>query len=316
MSIKPTWDVEWIATDNRLEEISKILEKEDILSIDTETYGWQTGNEKLCLIQIGVPSTEKIYLIDPLALSSIEPLTATLNNVKPELIAHNAPFEDRQFKRHGIKMRGAIDTLKMAKKLRSDLPSRTLKSCCKFILDIDLSKEEQSSHWEQRPLTEEQINYAALDAEVTYKLYSVLAEMEAELQVDSSLKVPELMKELYQVEKKSYELIKDYAAELEIYKLRKEMVKSTIRSKLIDGEEAYEGEYGKASIQRIKRTEINPERLRELFPEIADQAIKESVPRQRLKELMEEHNIDKSAIDEITELLRYDDRLTLSLGDY
>ena len=316
MNYKTTWEIHWIDNQGDLERTLPILEQEDQLSIDTETVGWETGNEILCLVQIAAPTVEQIYLIDVLAFPEwvrIEPL---ISQPKPAIIAHNAPFEQRQFARFGIKTRGIIDTLKMAKNLRSDLPNRTLKTCCKLILDLDISKAEQTSNWEKRPLTPEQIEYAALDTEVTYKLYQELASMEEQLRIDSSKRVPDLMKDLYQTEQEYYALIHDIAARLELLRLRKEMLKDAIRSKLIEGEEPYSGEYGSVAIQRIKRTEINPEKVRELMPEIADLAIKESVQRQRIKELIEEYGLSKDLLERATEILRYDDRLKLNLADF
>ena len=314
--MKPTWEVNWIETSASLEKVCNELITRKILSIDTETAGWQTNNEKLCLVQIGDPEQEKIYVIDVIKIGNIDALRPIIEGVQPELIAHNANFEERQFARHGFKMRGTIDTLKMARELRSDLPSRTLKSCCKFILGIDISKEQQTSDWSLRPLTAEQQDYAALDAEITWKLYQVLYEMEQKLIINSALPVSGLMQELYLTEKKNFELIKDIAAEIELNKLRAAAIKNAIRAKLINGELPYQGEFGECHIQRIKRTEINPQKVRALMPEIADQAVVESVPRDRLKDLMNEHGIDSKVLDQVTEIVRYDDRLTLDLGDY
>ena len=128
--------------------------------------------------------------------------------------------------------------------------------------------------------------------------------MEQKLIINTKLAVPELMQELYETQKKNFELIRDIAAELEINKLRAEGIKAAIRSKLIDGEQPYKGEYGECHIQRVKRTEINPQKLRALMPEIAAEAIVESVPRDRLKDLMNEHGIDAKLLDQITEIIR------------
>jgi hypothetical protein len=314
--MKPTWEVKWIDNDSDLLGVVEIIKNRPILSIDTETAGWQTNNEKLCLIQIGDPAEEKIYLIDALAINNLQVLKPVIEEPIPALIAHNANFEERQFARHEMRMRGSIDTLKMAKTLRPDLPSRTLKSCCNFILNLDISKEEQTSDWSLRPLTKSQIEYAALDAEVTWKLYEILHEMEAKLVVNTSLAVSDLMRELYETERRNFELTRKIAAEIQLNKQKAEGLKSVIRSKLINGESPYKGEFGECSIQRVKRTEINPEKLRTLMPEIADAAIVESVPRDRLKDLMNEHSIDPKMLEQITEIIRYDDRLNLELGDF
>ena len=311
------WEIIWVDNLTDLESDLSFIEAEELLSVDTETFDYQTGNEKLGLIQIGLPKAQKAYIIDPLAFSDwVELLREPLESPDVGIIAHNASFEERQFARHGIKMRGAIDTLKMARKLRSDLPNHTLKTCSSLILNVDLSKEQQTSDWQIRPLTEEQLYYAAFDVEVTYQLYQVLAEMQESLQVDSESSVEDLMQQLYQNEKHSFDLLAGIAAELELANLRSKMLTEAIRNKLIAGESSYDGEYGVASVQKVKRNEINPVKVREMMPDLAELVIKETVQQKQLKEMIEEYGYDKKLLAQVTEFLRYDDRLKLTLADF
>lgn len=312
-----TWEVIWVDQQEKLQSALSVIAAEDELSVDTETFDYQSGNEKLGLVQVGAVKAEKAYLIDPLAFSDwVELLRPQLESPDIGIIAHNASFEERQFARHGIKMRGAIDTLKMARKLRADLPNHTLKTCCSLILNIDISKEQQVSDWEKRPLSEEQINYAAYDVEVTYQLYQVLLEMQNSLELDSDSKVPELMQQLYENERQTFQLLSGISAELELLKLKNKMLKEAIRNKLISGEPEYQGEYGNAGIQKVRRNEINPVKVREKMPDIADLVIKETVQQKDLKQLIEEYGYDKKLLNDVTEFLRYDDRLKLTLADF
>lgn len=54
------------------------------------------------------------------------------------------------------------------------LKGASLDSCVRKYFDAIISKEYQTSNWNQPELENEQINYAALDAVLTYKLYTVL----------------------------------------------------------------------------------------------------------------------------------------------
>ena len=56
MYASPTFPFDWIRTAEELTQAADSLVGEPIISVDTETSGWQTGNEQLCLIQIGIPS--------------------------------------------------------------------------------------------------------------------------------------------------------------------------------------------------------------------------------------------------------------------
>ncbi|KAK1399418.1 3'-5' exonuclease domain-containing protein [Heracleum sosnowskyi] len=53
-------------------------------------------------------------------------------------------------------------------------PSKSLAAICKDVLDVSLSKEQQCSDWSCRPLTEEQIRYAAADAHCLLMIFDVL----------------------------------------------------------------------------------------------------------------------------------------------
>jgi len=310
-----TWELKWIDSEAELTAAAKQLAKEELLSVDTETAGWQSGNEKLCLIQIGVPSKKLVLMVDPLAIADISALGAPLQANTPILVAHNASFEERQFARHGLKMRGVVDTLEMARRLRPDLESHTLRNCCLHLLGISLDKEEQTSDWSRRPLSEEQIKYAALDAEVAINLYLALLELENRLVVDTKLSIEELMHDFTDVSQKKFELTREISTELAYLDLRAEALRKAVRAKLVDGEEPYEGQWGKCKITKIKQTEINPQKVRSELPEIAELVIQEYVEKKKLELTMKEHGIDLSKISRVEIIKGHTDRLSIQPGE-
>jgi DNA polymerase III epsilon subunit-like protein len=310
-----TWQVEWINTVEGLAAIAQQMEAESIIALDTETAGWQTGNERLCLIQVGLPSQRRVAVIDPLAISSLQPLERPLSRSQPQVISHNASFEARQMERHGIKIRGVVDTLVMARKLRPDLPNHTLKTCVKHILGIEISKEEQTSDWSQRPLTQSQLNYAALDAEISFNLYQSLQAIEDKLTVDPSSQVSEMMQELAAVAREKLELTKGIAFKLAFIDARSEALREAIRNKLINGAEPYNGEFGSCSVMRAKRTEVDPALVKQLMPEIAPKVIAEFVDRKRLVDVMKEYNRAESELQNVLKIIGYTDRLKLSVNE-
>lgn len=312
---EPKWEHEWVDSQERLEQVGKALVSKKLLSIDTETAGWQTGNERLCLIQIGIPDESRVIVIDALALPTLTPLEPALSATTPELIAHNAQFEERQLGRHGIKLRGMIDTLTMARKLRPDLPTHSLQSCCRHLLQIEISKSEQTSDWSVRPLSKSQLLYACLDAEIAYQLYCALHELEKRLTVDPKLKVPDLMEALVKTVREKMALTREIAPELSFLTTREEMLRDAVRTQLVHGADPYDGEFGSCKVQRVKRTEIDPGRVRELLPELAPLVISEYVERQRLIAVLKEHGADADAVEKVTNIVGYNDRLYLDLPD-
>jgi hypothetical protein len=315
MAATPTYPFDWIRSKEELIQVADSLSKEPIISVDTETSGWQTGNEQLCLVQIGIPSTKRVLLIDVLSTGAPEPLGPLFASPDQIFIAHNAPFEERQFARYDMKVKGIRDTLTMSRELRPDLPNHTLRTCCRLLLGIELSKDEQGSDWAMRPLTDKQIDYARLDAEVALSLYQYLADLEAKVSAELELPVPDLMQEYAQVTRRKIELTASIAHELAFLQARQEKVRSAIRQKLIDGTEAYDGSIGVCSVQRVKRTEINTQRVRELFPEFADQVVREYVERKSFETVAKEFGLPKNAIEKVLDTVGYNDRLTLKLRD-
>lgn len=297
--IKPKWQIIWVDTTDGLLSLVEEAKTQEYLPVDTETVGWQTGNEKLALIQIGIPTLKKAYLIDPFKLEWVEILKEILLPVSPAKVAHNASFEDRQFGRHNIKMKGIRDTLQMSRNLRPDLPNHQLKTCCQYILGVQVGKEEQTSDWSIRPLSEDQINYAALDVEVLDELYSALKELEQKLMVPSDATIYDLMKELQQISKEKLELTQKIAPQLSFLEQRYEKIKEAVKQTLINGAPAYEGEFGQASVKSIIQTEVNTQKVKDLFPEIAPIVIAEKVERKRLLDVMQEFGIDKKRLEEV-----------------
>jgi DNA polymerase III epsilon subunit-like protein len=315
MYATPTYDFDWIRTLEQLGNVAESLAKEPIIAVDTETSGWQTGNEQLCLIQIGVPSTRHVFLVDVLSVGAPTPLTAMLASPEQLFIAHNAAFEQRQFGRYDMKVQGIKDTLSMSRELRPDLPNHTLRTCCRLLLGVELSKEEQASDWSVRPLSEKQIDYARLDAEVALSLYTYLAELEAKVSAELNLEIPDLMQEFARVSKRRYELASSIAHDLAFFQARESKLKATIRQKLIEGAPAYDGDFGVCSLQKVKKTEVNTQRVRELYPEFASEVIQESVDRKRFDAVAKERGLPKNAIENVLDTVGFHERLTLKLKD-
>jgi hypothetical protein len=315
MYAQPLFSFDWVRNHDELVRVAELLAKEPIISVDTETSGWQTGAEQLCLIQIGVPSTKHVYLVDVLSVGAPKALAPVMSAVTTQVIAHNASFEERQFARYDIKVKGVRDTLTMARELRADLPNHTLRTCCKLLLNLELSKEEQVSDWSVRPLTDSQVNYARLDAEVAITLYEYLAALEARVVAELDLEVPDLMKEYATVARRRFELTQSIAHEIAFFTAREAKLKETIRQKLIDGAPAYDGPVGSCSVSKVKRTEVNCERVRQMFPEFSGEVIKEFVDRKRFEAVAAERGLPKSTIESVLDVVGYNERLSLSLKD-
>ncbi|MCZ8341445.1 MAG: HRDC domain-containing protein [Leptospira sp.] len=151
------------------------LKQSKILSIDTESSGYYTYYPRVCLIQIN--SNGKNYLIDPLRipnLTSLSPLFVDSNILK---LFHSAQDDIKALKRDfGFQFVNVADTMISSRLLSMEQSS--LSFLVEFFHKVTLSKVEQKSNWEIRPLQKQQLKYAALD---TAYLESIWQKMEEDL---------------------------------------------------------------------------------------------------------------------------------------
>jgi ribonuclease D len=143
-----------------LVEVSRELLKEPILAVDTESNGLHAYREQVCLVQFSTLDTD--YLIDPLALQDLSPLSPVFADPKIEKIFHAAEYDliclSRDF---GFKFANLFDTMLAARIL-----GRTMLGLGPLLeaeFGIILDKRQQRADWGKRPLPPEQLSYARLD---------------------------------------------------------------------------------------------------------------------------------------------------------
>lgn len=159
--------VRWIASDADLPALCEALRREPVIGLDVETT---IKSQTLCLIQIAASSGT--YLLDALELADLSPLADVFGDAAVVKVIHNAAFERRILGRYGLALQGVVDTLRVSRRLRGKASGdHKLKSVCARELGVMLDKSEQVSDWSQRPLSERQLAYAALDAEVLLQLF-------------------------------------------------------------------------------------------------------------------------------------------------
>ncbi len=118
------------------------------------TYGFS-----LCLMQIA--SEDQCFLIDPLADLSIQTIFPVLENSAIQKVCY-AFGEDLRLLHHiGCMPKNMLD-LSTARSLLN-LPHVSLNSLIEEITGTTLPKSQQKSNWCFRPLTEDQLKYAAVD---------------------------------------------------------------------------------------------------------------------------------------------------------
>ncbi|MDG2187968.1 MAG: ribonuclease H-like domain-containing protein [Hyphomicrobiales bacterium] len=134
------------------------------IAIDTETLGLNPNRDRLCLIQLKTDNDE-IHLIK--INKDKKPAPNLLKILKEEKILkifHFARFDVAILNRtYDISINNIYCTKIASKIARTYTDRHGLKDLCKELLNIELSKEQQSSDWGAKELTDNQKKYAAND---------------------------------------------------------------------------------------------------------------------------------------------------------
>ena len=158
-----------------------VLQTSVSIAFDTETLQLQPEQGKLRLIQLACKSRASVVVLDCFELTQddFEQVRRFFNT--PRMwIAHNAVFDIAWLQEYGIypnTLNTGIKCTMLANRLLTNgIPGlkHGLAAVCKKHLDIELSKEQQTSDWSAPYLSEEQKAYAAKDVEVLPDLYEVM----------------------------------------------------------------------------------------------------------------------------------------------
>ena len=164
------YSTDWIDTQAALDEFCAAAGV--IVGFDTEFVRTRTFFPRAGLYQVS--AGDRVGLIDPLADLDFRPLCDLLSDPGIVKIMH-ACTEDLELLGHDLNVepRGIFDT-QLAYAFVSSVFSASYARLVEALLDIAVSKHETRSNWRQRPLTDEQIRYAALDVVHLAPMYEVL----------------------------------------------------------------------------------------------------------------------------------------------
>ena len=134
------------------------------IAIDTETLGLNPHRDRLCVVQIstgdGTADVVQILKDGPLPANLIR----VLSDESVLKIFHYARFDLAVlFHTFGIMPRPVYCTKVASRLVRTYTDRHGLKDLVREVLNIDLSKQQQSSDWGSASLSEAQLAYAASD---------------------------------------------------------------------------------------------------------------------------------------------------------
>ena len=156
-----------------------------VIGVDTETTGFDPYRSRIRLLQIAVPGHNMVIDLFKVEALSHQQLREALSSSTRTKVLHNAKFDLKMLLHHsGIEVRGVFDTLLASKLIAAGAGdvSHGLAAVSERYLSEQVDKTAQTSSW-AGPLTEEQLEYAAKDAELMLPLKRQLEAKVQELQM-------------------------------------------------------------------------------------------------------------------------------------
>ncbi|TAF08210.1 MAG: ribonuclease D [Nostocales cyanobacterium] len=162
------------------------------LWIDTEVADYKSRNPRLSLIQIldnpQDMTGDSVYILDVLNHSDViaDFIGQIMINPAIEKVFHNASYDLKLL--GNKKAKNTTCTLEMAKKIPYHilpLPNYQLKTLATVLCNFhDIDKQEQGGDWSQRPLTDEQLEYAYFDCIYLAQVHSKLLALQSQISTD------------------------------------------------------------------------------------------------------------------------------------
>ena len=142
-----------------------------IVAIDCETMGLNFDRDRLCLVQLSSGNGVAHMVQIEVEQNSAPNLCKLLSNREILKIFHFGRFDIAALlNAFGVLTRPVYCTKIASKLVRTYTDRHGLRNLLQEMLDVDISKQQQSSDWGAAALTDEQLEYAALDVLYLHKL--------------------------------------------------------------------------------------------------------------------------------------------------
>lgn len=145
------------------------------VAVDTETMGLNPARDQLCVVQLSAGDGHAHIVQLDRGTYHAPNLRALMANPDVLKIFHFARFDVAMLQRYLGVVTAPVYCTKIASKLvRTYTDRHGLKDLVRELANVDLSKQQQSSDWGARDLTEAQLAYAASDVLHLHEVKAVL----------------------------------------------------------------------------------------------------------------------------------------------
>ena len=177
MEHKASIAIELVTTSDQVSDLARILFDEDCIAVDTESNSRHRYPERVCLVQVS--TSTKVYLIDAIAVDDMKPVGEVLADDTVVKVIQAADNDIRSLDREwGFQVRNIFDTSIGARFV--GIRQTGLSSLIEVLLGVHVPQNSriQKSDWSYRPLSQEALNYAAIDV---WYLQSIQKALESRL---------------------------------------------------------------------------------------------------------------------------------------
>ena len=145
------------------------------VAVDTETLGLNPLRDRLCLVQLSAGDNEA-HLVQFDGSDYRAPnLKKLLEDPGITKIFHYARFDLAVISHYMNVICAPVFCTKIASRLtRTYTDKHGLKDLCGELLGVEISKQQQQSDWGAESLSQEQMNYAAIDVLYLHRLMTIL----------------------------------------------------------------------------------------------------------------------------------------------
>lgn len=176
----------WVETNEQLAAVCEEAKKANAVALDTEFIRTRTYYPRLGLIQLY--DGKQVSLIDPTTISDFSPFVSLLADKSTIKVLH-ACSEDLEVFEHQFKQlpEPMLDTQIMAGFVGIGISMGFAKLVSHY-LEVELDKGASRTDWLARPLTAQQLQYAAADVWYLLPIYEKLAEVLAQSNWQNAVK--------------------------------------------------------------------------------------------------------------------------------
>ena len=147
----------------------------DQVAIDTETLGLQPHRDRLCVVQISPGDGTADVVQIAKGQKDAPNLVKLLSDPKITKIFHFGRFDLAVLAlTFGVMPRPVFCTKIASKITRTYTDRHGLKDLCSELIEVNISKQQQSSDWAAEKLSSAQVEYAATDVLYLHRLKAIL----------------------------------------------------------------------------------------------------------------------------------------------